>query len=357
MTNSLPCRYRQLDQVLKGGMGEVIVCQDLNLDRKVAIKFIQDDNDTSRLTDEIQAMCKLHQDIRSKHIVQIFDVILDEENRRPGIVQEYIEGEDLVSRVLTQELSKNEYIKILYQIISGISDIHEKDLIHRDIKPNNIKFDAANLIKIFDFGLTRTENQNNSTMGFKGTTLFAAPELYSSGFVHFTKAIDIYAFGVTARYIAGLELDESFSKIPPSTSPKPSFKEVTFELSNDITNILDQTLAFNPQDRPSAQTIKDVLKKHLLFGKHRALLTSNGRTEVISKDKSSVNLNIDNVGSLTIQYNGLDFVVAHYAGNITVNRNSIRVNQLLPNNCVITFEGDHSRTFITFDISNPEVVL
>jgi serine/threonine-protein kinase len=120
MSNGIPPRYVPTGKVLTGGMGEVLICQDTSLEREVAIKFIQNVGDQRRLFDEIAALQK----IRSKHVVQIFDVFLNEVDRRIGIVQEYISGNDLTSFSEKKSISLNEYLKVLYQISSGISDIH-----------------------------------------------------------------------------------------------------------------------------------------------------------------------------------------------------------------------------------------
>ncbi len=138
MSNGIPPRYVPTGKILTGGTGEVLICQDTSLERDVAIKFIQNVENQRRLFDEIAALQK----IRSKHVVQIFDVFLNEVDRRIGIVQEYISGGDLVSFAERGSISLNEYLKVIYQIASGISDIHAQGLIHRDVKPNNIKFDV-----------------------------------------------------------------------------------------------------------------------------------------------------------------------------------------------------------------------
>lgn len=110
MINGIPDRYVPTGRVLHGGMGDVLICRDKSLDREVAIKFIKDVKDQHRLFDEITAL----QRIRSKHVVQIFDVFLNEADRKVGIVQEYISGKDLVHISENKLLLVEEYLKILY---------------------------------------------------------------------------------------------------------------------------------------------------------------------------------------------------------------------------------------------------
>ncbi|HEY9301113.1 MAG TPA: serine/threonine-protein kinase [Phormidium sp.] len=356
MSNDIPSRYKSTGETFKGGMGEILICEDVQLERKVAIKFIQDVKDQRRLFDEINAL----QNIRSKHVVQIFDAFLSESNRRVGIVQEYVSGDDLESFSGKQNLSLEQYLKILYQIASGLSDIHSQGLIHRDIKPNNMKFDESNIIKIFDFGLARFSSKDDSTLGFTGTLGFAAPELFRSGLVSFTSAVDSYAFGVMAWYLSRTPLSQAFLKAPPETDAFPSFSSLSLGLPSNIVRMLDLTLSSDVESRPSMTEARDLIGNHLLFGKHRGLIVTGDSKYVLEKLNQSVTLQAKAVGEIRIKYDGLDFVVDSTTGSVYINNVKAQIHQSLPKGCVITL-GDVSlggaRQFITFDISNPEVVL
>lgn len=357
MTSKLPSRYIRIPEepFLKGGMGEVIICRDSNLDRRVAIKFIQNVSDQSRLFDEIAALQK----IRSKHVVQIYDAFLSESDRRVGIVQEYVPGDDLNTFVQQNSLSENDYLKILYQISSGLCDIHSQNLIHRDIKPNNMKFDQSNIIKIFDFGLARFAGKNDSTLGFKGTKGFAAPELYTSGIVPFTQAVDTYAFGILAWYLSGTPLPKDLLKSPPNFINIPSFSSLSLNLPDPIATILDRALDKNLLNRPTMREINNLISNYLLFGKHRGLLIHDNKQYLLEKVNKIVKLDVPNYGSIHIKYDGLNFVIDNVEGAVFINNNSALSGQVLPKDCVITLgeRNASSRLFITFDVSNPEVVL
>lgn len=356
MSNGIPLRYVPTGKVLTGGMGKVLICQDKTLEREVAIKFIQDVRDQRRLFDEIAALQK----IRSKHVVQIFDVFLSEVDRRIGIVQEYVCGNDLVSSVEGVAISLSEYLKVLYQMASGISDIHAQGLIHRDVKPNNMKFDQSSIIKIFDFGLARFSGRNDSTLGFAGTLGFAAPELYRSGLVPFTNAVDTYAFGITAWYLSGVAVPDPLRRRPPDLTTVSSFSSLPLQIPQPIVNILDRTLIKDSDNRPSMSDITNLLGKHLLRGKHRALLVYGKETYTLSRARRLVKLDVQDYGSLHVRYDGLDFLIEFVNGAVFVNNQAAQRGQVLPKDCVITL-GDPSRgsnrIFITFDISNPEIVL
>ncbi len=356
MVNGLPDRYEPTGKILRGGMGDILICKDLNLERDVAIKFIQDVKDQHRLFDELAALQKIY----SKHVVQIFDIFLNESNRKVGIVQEYIPGHDLQYFVEGKLISSEEYLKILYQISSGINDIHEQGLIHRDIKPNNMKIDQSNIIKIFDFGLSRFTDKNDSTLGFKGTLDFAAPELYNQGFVPFTNATDTYGFGITAWYLTGSKIPSSLIEIPPDNNTTPSFSSLDIEILSAIVSMLDRSISEYAVDRPLMSEIKTLLEKYLLRGKHRALIIYGHKIYTLDKINQIAKLDVPNYGCLHIKYDGLYFLVDFADNSNFANNQLLKQGQVLPKDYVITL-GDFSRganrLFITFDISNPEVVL
>ncbi len=132
------------------------------------------------------------------------------------------------------------------------------------------------------------------------------------------------------------------------------------EIPEAISKILDRTISENPDDRPLMSEIKALLEKYILHGKHRALIIYNDTTYILEKINQVVKLDVPNYGYLHIKYDGLDFLVNLVIGSIFANNNILTQGQSLPKNCVITL-GDIARRadrlFVTFDVSNPEVVL
>ena len=152
-------RYVPTGRSTKGGLGEVVLCTDRNLGRKVVIKY---GNEHHRLLDELAAL----QRIRSKHVVEIFDVMYERASARMGIVEEFIDGEELTSKLGTIQ-PDDRFVHLLYQLASGLADIHEVGIVHRDIKPSNVLVDADQILKIIDFNLARLTDDAN-TSGFVG---------------------------------------------------------------------------------------------------------------------------------------------------------------------------------------------
>jgi serine/threonine-protein kinase len=351
----LPERYRQRGSREDGGMGTVIFCDDLHLDRIVAIKFIQDRRHHRRMLDEMHALLKM----RSKHVVQIYDVVRPDEGTL-GIVQEFINGSDLFNEAFPSE-SKSNYLKTIWQIASGIAEIHEVGVIHRDIKPNNMKLDPEGIVKIFDFGLARDEGIEAVTQGFVGTPGFAAPELYQRGNARFTKAVDTYAFGATALYLGLKSLPDQLHQMPPDLSAGTYFDAVPFDLHRNLKEILDKCLSQDPDVRPSMEVVRKEIGRHLLVDKHQALFVFKGSPSYLNAMRRDVLLELTNIAKLGISYDGFDFKVSEVSGEVEINNRTPSVGDEIPGSCVVSLGLEprraSDRVFVTFDISNPEIVL
>ena len=149
---SLPSRYEFQHEILKGGQGSVYVCRDRNLDRLVAIKALHDVSDPTALTKEINGRAL----IKSKHVAELYDCILDPVNAAPlALVLEYVPGVSLADQA-QHPAGVEHAVRILYQICSGVADIHAAGVIHRDIKPSNILIAATEEPIEGDFNLVPT---------------------------------------------------------------------------------------------------------------------------------------------------------------------------------------------------------
>lgn len=350
-------RYVTTGETVAGGIGAVVVYADKNLDRKVAIKFVQR-GEHRRLLDELAAL----QRIRSKHVVQIFDVEYFNPGSRMGIVEEFIEGDSLET-VLSKVTVEDGFLRLLYQAATGIADIHAVGIVHRDIKPSNILVDREGILKIIDFNLSRSED-DALTVGFVGTPGYAAPELYVPGHVVFCTAVDVYALGVTAwALVHGKKLPKDLASKPP----RPDIWKATsggFEslpgLDAELARLLDACLKVSPSDRPIAAQIADRAARLLLHGQHRALFVGAAKPFELDGSNPRVRLT-DSRGSIIVEYDGLDFRATSVTGEVWVNNIQLVAGATLPDCCVIALGGPHrranDRVFVTMDVSHPEVVL
>ncbi len=292
--------------------------------------------------------------MRSKHVVQVFDIVSD--GKEVGIVQEFINGTDLLDIKLpfgTPDL----YMRAIWQVAAGIADIHAIDVIHRDIKPNNMRLDPEGIVKIYDFGLARDDGKDAKTQGFVGTPHFAAPELYRFADVRFTKAVDVYAFGVTALYLAKQNLPAELKAMPPRLGGINFFADV--EIPLPVAQILNLCLREIPEERPIMSEVRDVLARYLLRDRHQAVVVFQNRSSTLNSTNREVRLNLQGAGMLRIRYDGLTFQVMEFSGAVAINNRDAEQGMILPGSCVVALGEPQSRDrkYITFDLSQPEIVL
>lgn len=349
----LPSRYQPKTTIGAGGMGVVQLFRDTSLDRDVAVKFTQRLDDIDRVYDELRAL----QQLRSNHVVQLYDVIRKSRSSYEiALVEEYLPGEDLEEAAA---LSGQQLLIALWQIASGLADVHQIGLIHRDIKPNNLKVGADHHIKLIDFGLTRPTGARANTVGFVGTDIYAAPELYASGEVKFDRKVDIYAFGVSAWRLTGEKFPRCLRQQPPAFDKATTdFQLADASLPSDVAAILQLCLMPKPADRPDINVVRNVLARHILKDRHRALAVSSGNEYRLDVSHRAIRVKVSSGDSVDIRYDGLDFVLTAVSGTVYVNNMQATAGMVLPGCCVIalgTLDRPAERVYTTFDISQPEI--
>ena len=350
----LPVRYEPTGKAYPaGGMSTAIVCRDKHLDRDVLIKALQKGVDQKRITDEIAALSS----IRSKHVVEIYDVIRDDKATAVALVEELITGDDLDTQLPVKD--EKTFLRHAYAIASGLADIHAVSRVHRDIKPNNMKFDSEGTLRIFDFGLSRDESEA-STTGTVGTIGYLAPELCvgPKDQASFTPAIDTFAFGSTALKMIRGKIPSDLRKVPPSLPCEDAdFTKQKIALPEDIAGILNACLSKKPKDRPTMASVRDAIGSYLVHGRHKATIVAN--SNVYTLDKSNRKVKLSGSGSsAAIEYDGIHFIITEATGAVSVNRIPCKTPHQLPESCVLIFGDDaQGRSFASVDISYPEVVV
>ena len=354
----LPPRYEKVGAPFSGGgMSTAFMCNDKHLDRNVLVKVLQKGVDQKRILDEVKALSA----IRSKHVVQIYDVLKDGSGAVTALVEEFLPGQDLNDVLPIKDVGT--FLRHIYAIACGLSDIHKVGVVHRDIKPNNMKIDAEGCLRIFDFGLSRTDGVNCETIGTIGTLGYIAPELCAPANqkVNFTSAVDVFAFGATALKLIRGKLPNDLRTIPPNLpSTDVDFTKQTPTLPPAIAAILNQCLSKKPASRPSMETVRDIVGRHLLHGQHKATMIVGTKIHYLEKAGQSVKLSAGSLGSVDVNYDGYDFIATNVVGDVYINNMGIGPPQILPGACVITLGAPslgYNRQYITFDVTHPEVVL
>ena len=188
-------RYRITERIGIGGMAEVYRAQDNVLGRVVAVKvmlpqYAEDPDFTRRFRQEASAAANL----QSPYIVNVYDWGQDEGTYY--IVMEYVRGSDLKTAIQERgAISERKVAQIGSQVCQALSVAHHLDIIHRDIKPQNIMIQPDGNIKVMDFGIARAKNSMKAqTSSVLGTAHYISPEQAQGK--ELTAASDIYSLGI-----------------------------------------------------------------------------------------------------------------------------------------------------------------
>jgi serine/threonine protein kinase/tetratricopeptide (TPR) repeat protein len=195
MIGKIISHYKILEKLGEGGMGVVYKAQDTKLDRIVALKFLpqhltSDSVEKERFIHEAKAASALnHTNITTIHEI-------DEFGGQMFIVMEYCEGRTLKRIIEKETLSIRKVLDIGIQICEGLTIAHEKGIVHRDIKSDNIMLTPRGQVKIMDFGLAKLKGATKltKTRSTLGTAAYMSPEQAQGEEVD--QRSDIFSFGV-----------------------------------------------------------------------------------------------------------------------------------------------------------------
>ncbi len=187
-------RYKILNKIGAGGMSDVYKAVDTLIERDVAIKILKQE-----YSEDVNFLTKFHTEakaagvLQNPNIVNVYDV--GSENKLHYIVMEYVEGITLKTYIeKCERISVKESLAIAIQVANGIRAAHNKGIIHRDIKPQNIMVSIDGKAKVTDFGIARATTSNTISSDVMGSVHYTSPEQARNGFVDAKS--DIYSFGI-----------------------------------------------------------------------------------------------------------------------------------------------------------------
>ena len=266
--------YEIILQIGIGGMGEVYLAKDQKLDRRVAIKILnekfgRDESNLKRFVHEAKAASALNH----PNILVIHEI--GESEDAHYIVSEFIEGRTL-REVLTQsQMSLEKVLDLAIHIASALAAAHEAHLVHRDIKPENVMVRPDGYVKVLDFGLAKlVEQENKPFIGLEdsttrnqtakglilGTVNYMSPEQAKGEQVD--ERTDIFSLGIVISEMitgrtpfAGDSNSETFANLI-NAEPQP-LSRFASNVPDELKRIVAKTLRKNKEDR--YQTMKDLL--------------------------------------------------------------------------------------------------
>ena len=255
---SQPDRYKILAPIGKGGMGEVYRARDTRLERDVALKVLpasvaSDANRLRRLEQEARAASR----INHPNVVAVYDVI--EIDGAPAIVSELLDGETLGHRLARGKIPPAQALRYAVQIADGLAAAHRQEVIHRDLKPDNIFITTdGDRAKILDFGLAKpaesvvldgpTVPHLTSPGAVVGTVGYMSPEQVRGGAAD--QRSDIFSFGVVLfEMLSGLR---AFQRGSAAETMSAILNEEPPEMSSEqpgLLAVVRRCLAKNPDAR------------------------------------------------------------------------------------------------------------
>lgn len=253
--------YKILEKLGEGGMGIVYLAEDLNLERKVAIKFLpryiaSNSEERERFKIEAKATAALNH----PNITTIYAI--EEYGEDTFIVMEYIDGVELKDKIKSGPISNDEAINITIQIAEGLEAAHTKGIVHRDIKSQNIMITKDGKVKIMDFGLAKIDqgSQVTKTGTTLGTLAYMSPEQIRG--VRTDSRSDIFSFGVviyemfTEHLPFEAKYEAAVLHLIMNKQPK-QIENYRSDIPEDLLNIINHSLEKNPDNR--YQLVSDIL--------------------------------------------------------------------------------------------------
>jgi eukaryotic-like serine/threonine-protein kinase len=265
--------YRILKKLGAGGMGEVYLAEDLNLERLVALKLLpdvmaSDHRRARRFLQEAKAASAL-----SHPNVCVIHEIGQSENRHPFIAMEFVDGKGLDTKIAGQPLDAADIVEMGIQIADALEAAHSKGIIHRDIKPANIMVTARGQVKVLDFGLAKITAPGEPSTLANVTTVAKTEPGVVMGTVQYMSPEQALGRQIDERtdlFSLGVVLYEMATGRPPFTgaSPTETIDKIThaqpeaiarfnYNVPPELERIIRKALRKDKQSR--YQTAKDLL--------------------------------------------------------------------------------------------------
>uniref|UniRef100_UPI0037E8E7D2 MAP/microtubule affinity-regulating kinase 3a isoform X6 n=1 Tax=Semicossyphus pulcher TaxID=241346 RepID=UPI0037E8E7D2 len=246
--------YRLLKTIGKGNFAKVKLARHILTGREVAIKIIDktqlNPNSLQKLFREVRIMKILNH----PNIVKLFEVI--ETERTLYLVMEYASGGEVFDYLVAHGRMKEKEARAKFrQIVSAVQYCHQKHIVHRDLKAENLLLDADMNIKIADFGFSNEFTMGNKLDTFCGSPPYAAPELFQ-GKKYDGPEVDVWSLGVILYTLVSgsLPFDGQNLKELRERVLRGKYR-IPFYMSTDCENLLKRFLVLNPAKRGTLEQI------------------------------------------------------------------------------------------------------
>ncbi len=250
-------RYRLEEQIGAGGMGAVWRATDQELDRVVAMKRAHSADADDAGGGGLRYEARIAAGFQHPNIVTVFDLVTEAEDR--WLVMEYVPSRSLAEILAERHtLPPTQVAHLGEQIAAALAAVHEKGVVHGDVKPGNMLVTTSGIAKLTDFGVSRTvwgEITLTSTCPVMGTPAYLAPEVMDGR--QPTSASDVFSLGATL--FAAVEGDPPFGS---GENPLVALRRAAlgdlepFRLAGPLQPLLATMLAREPDSRPGAEPVR-----------------------------------------------------------------------------------------------------
>ena len=279
--------YRITEKLGEGGMGVVYKAEDTKLERVVALKFLSsrilgDESDRTRFVHEAKAAALNHPNVCTVHAI-------DEIDGDIFIAMEFVDGENLRTRLRAGRMEVDDALSIASQIADGLSAAHRRGIVHRDIKPANVVVTPDGLVKIMDFGLARRPGGAQLTRAGTtvGTVAYMSPEQARGDAVDhrtdlWSLGVVLYEMVVGQRPFRG-DHDQAVIYSILNDEPEPASTvqpNVPAALDAAIRTLLSKNAASRYQS--AAEAAADLRRMTTTTGTPTSMLETGGRRQAAS---------------------------------------------------------------------------
>jgi serine/threonine protein kinase len=263
-TNNAPIKWKKGALIGSGSYGEVYLGMNQSNGELMAIKQVEfkDNGKADKFVQSLKQEIDILKDLHHKNIVQYYGSQSDE--KYFDIFLEYVPGGSILSLLNNYGAFEELLIKnFIRQVLEGVNYLHEKGIVHRDIKGANILVDNKGIVKISDFGISKKVDENtvnmkskmNNRTSFQGSIFWMAPEVIKQ--LNYTGKADIWSIGclviemITAKH-PWEQLDQTAAIFKIGSNNKPPMPK---GLSEELNDFITRTFELDWNKRPSAKKL------------------------------------------------------------------------------------------------------
>ena len=302
--------YKIIKQIGKGSFGRVYLCQNLKLKELCVIKRINLSKLDDKEKEETINESKILQKLDHQNIIKFYDVFIEKKSETTlNLVTEYADGGDLSEKIKNQKKNnyfpENEILDYFIQICFALKHIHDKKIIHRDLKSQNIFLTKKGLVKLGDFGVAKNLQYTwKKASTLIGTPYYLSPEIVMNKPYSFKS--DIWSLGVLLYEMMSLKMPFDAVSLPMLTLKimKGDYPPPPSNYSNDLRNLVSLLLNVSDEKRPNINQIlrnsfikdriKNCLKENQYNKDFSVTIVNNYNLGKIQKKNTFNNKNINN---------------------------------------------------------------